>query len=84
MICMIWRLKLKKALNRRRNEKKRNYLDSMDKNKINLQKLQEYLDKIEQHIKGLEKDGQHLAHLYNYSDLERDDDVEAKVRKDVS
>jgi hypothetical protein len=55
----------------------------MDKNKQSVDQLNEYLERIDRMIKQLDKEGLQLGNLFSYADLEREQEVNEKIKEEI-
>jgi len=74
---------LKKALNQKRNEKKRQFLDSVYHNRQSLKHLGDLILRIEREILDVDEGTTGLVTCYSYADMERETDVDQKVSNDL-
>lgn len=76
--------KLKNAINKKKNNVKQDCLDSLNNNKIKVKQLSDIIDKLEKEIARIDHEGENLERLYRYKDLERDHDLENKIKNDLA
>lgn len=63
-------------MNKQRNEKKKEFLDSLELNKQILNKLEDQIDRIQSDIKHSEKESTIFEKCYSYQDIEREEEID--------
>jgi cell division protein FtsB len=58
-------------------------LDAINNDKIKVKQLSDLIDKLEKEIARLDHEEENLERTYRYKDLERDHDLEDKIKKDL-
>jgi len=76
--------KLKNAINKKKNNVKQDCLDSLNNNKIKVKQLSDLIDKLEKEIQRIDHEGENLERAYRYKDLERDHDLENKIKEELA
>lgn len=71
------------ALSKKKGDLKKACLDGLKDNQVSLEKLTDYLNKLEKEISRIDKESTDFKDAFGYKDLERNTELEAGIKKDL-